>query len=66
MADPRTPKQETLEALAQVHITLSGVGELSPVQRTIMRGLVEYAQEQVALVQELKIKRRTRKEIPNG
>jgi len=59
MADKKTPKQEAIEALEQVRVNLSG--DLTPVQRTVTRGLVEYALEQLALVEELKRTRRARK-----
>ena len=55
-ANKKSPKTEAVEALEQVRANLSGV--LTPVQRTITRGLVEYALEQLALVEELKRARR--------
>ena len=50
------PEDGSVEALEQVRANLSG--DLTPVQRTITRGLVEYALEQLALVEELKRARR--------
>jgi len=55
-ANKKSPKTEAVEALEQVRANLSG--DLTPVQRTITRGLVEYALEQLALVEELKRARR--------
>lgn len=58
MADKKTPKQEALEAMEQVRINLSG--DLTPVQRTVTRGLVEYSIEQLGQVEELKRARRVK------
>ena len=54
-ANKKSPKTEAVEALEQVRANLSG--DLTPVQRTITRGLVEYALEQLVLVEELKRRR---------
>lgn len=59
MPDTKTPKENACEALALAHGNLKT--DLSPVQRMITRGLVEYALEQLALVEELKRKRRGKK-----
>ena len=56
MVKKKSPKAEAMEALEQVRVNLSG--DLTPVHRTITRGLVEYALEQLALVEELKRSRR--------
>jgi hypothetical protein len=55
----RTPKQHATEALEEARKYLSD--ELTPVQRTVARGLVDYALEQVALIEETKRPRRERK-----
>jgi len=56
MADTKTPKANACEALAQVHGNLAR--ELTPVQQVITRGLVEYALEQLGLIEETKRPRR--------
>ena len=54
--EKKTPKEHATEALEEARKYLSD--ELTPVQRTVTRGLVDYAIEQVALIEETKRPRR--------
>lgn len=56
---PPQHKAEALRALASIGAKLAGPGPLDPIETVQLRALVEYAQQEVEQIQEVKKVRRS-------